>query len=138
MFSVFLVKIRKISFFQKKIHSHSGKSKKKSRSKTSRKIMGIFIFNCRSCSRKPSCLLDVHGTKVRHDWVNEIFAHDDSSNWLPVRCVLSKQKTNWLQGEFHNCWRVCHRTNLNEMLFLDRFHGCLIRNSRNVKVRKER
>lgn len=69
-------------------------------------------------------LRDVLSVKVGDDAADEVLSHDDSSDGLPVRHVLTQQQTYRLQRHLHDGRRVGHTSHLYQLLLLDLFHSC--------------
>lgn len=79
---------------------------------------GEGTVSSRQCSR------DVLGGEVGHDAVDEVLAHDDGADGLPVGGVLAQQQADGLERHLDDGGRVAHRAHLHQVLLLYGLHGC--------------
>ncbi|CAH2087079.1 unnamed protein product [Euphydryas editha] len=70
------------------------------------------------------CSRDVLGGEVGDDAVDEVLAHDDGADGLPVRGVLAQQQADGLERDLDDGGRVAHRAHLHQVLLLYGLHGC--------------
>lgn len=70
------------------------------------------------------CSRDVLGGEVGDDAVDEVLAHDDGADGLPVGGVLAQQQADGLERHLDDGGRVAHRAHLHQVLLLYGLHGC--------------
>lgn len=78
-----------------------------------------------SVQARRGCSRDVLGGEVGHDAVDEVLAHDDGADRLPVGRVLAEQQADGLERHLHDGGRVAHRAHLHQVLLLNGFHRCV-------------
>ena len=101
------------------------------------------MVDCRGRGRvgagKQVCSRDVLGGKVGDDAVDEVLAHDDGADGLPVGGVLAEQQADGLQRHLDDGRRVAHRAHLHQVLLLNGFDGCcVVTGQARARVQKER
>lgn len=61
---------------------------------------------------------DLFSRKVNDSW-DEVLAHYDGADLLPISGALAQQQADGLQSQFDRCRRVGHGPHLHQMLLLN-------------------